>query len=109
MNKHATRAWERARLAGDAATDAEAFALLYEATWSLRDSIIAGEAERDQLFAVMAVRISCKRRFERAAGSDAAVIAESKEEGWRLTQKPAPAWIDDAIVPDAQWGGKSND
>lgn len=100
MNEHATRAWERARLAGDAATDAEAFALLYEAMGDFFKSIKEGEARRDQLFVVMAAKMSCKRLFERAAGSDATVIAESKTDGWRLMQKPAPAWIDEAAAHD---------
>ena len=100
MNEHATRAWERARLAGDAATDAEAFALFYEAMHALRESIAAGEKGLDQQYAIAAAKYACKRRFERAAGSDATVIAESKADGWRLTQKPAPAWIDAAAAHD---------
>ena len=100
MQYHATRAMERAQRALSAESNAEAWSDMFEALAAFGDSLKAGEPERDQSFALNAMLATCKHHFRLAAGSDAKTMAESKEDGWRLTQKPDTAWLDAAAHHD---------
>jgi len=84
MNEHATRAWERARLAERATDQATAWTYMHDAIWALNLSIIRREHETDQARATRAIRRACHMR---------AMAAQN-------ATKPAPDWIDAAAVSD---------
>lgn len=85
MNEHATRAIERARLAGNA-TEADAWAYAFDAIEALGKSIRAGERGADQQQAIAKIKDAFAAQFR------------------RNLKHP----IDAAAVHGAQWGGKSD-